>query len=419
MAEIVNMPRLGLNENTSLIGEWMVNEGDKVRKGDGLFSIETDKSSMTVYAETDGVILKRYYDEYDVIEVMTPVCVIGQPGEEVDEGIVSKQLASKDMPGDRKDEIEKKSHIMIEESLETGKRLDKEPQAISPRARRLAQANGIDYVNIIPSGAKGRIIEKDILNAMKSGKPLRKNSANEAGERDTVLAPAYDDVPLSSIRKLIAKTMHESLNTTAQLTHSFSFDATQVLTYRKTVKENRELLGLADITLNDIIMYAVARVLKNHKEMNAHFMGDSIRVLQDINLGMAVDTPKGLLVPTIFDADRLSLNDLALKSKELARQAQEGTILPELLKGASFTVSNLGVFGVEHFTPIINPPQVGILGVNNIQTKWKMKDGKALPYQAMGISLTYDHRALDGVPASKFAQELCRTLENFLTLLAK
>ncbi len=282
------------------------------------------------------------------------------------------------------------------------------------------------------------------------------------------VAPAaeYEDVPLPNIRKVIAKSMHASLSEMAQLTHSFSFDATQIMAYRKLVKENAEKLGLANITFNDIILYAVSRVLPKHKDLNAHFLGDKMRYFTDVNLGMAVDTPRGLLVPTIFGANKLSLNEIAVKAKELAKQAQEGTISPDLLSGASFTVrgllvptifganklslneiavkakelakqaqegtispdllsgasftvSNLGTFGVEHFTPVINPPQTGILGVNNIQTRLKMVDGEAVPYQAMGISLTYDHRALDGAPASRFAQELCKTLENFMALLAK
>ncbi|MEG1753910.1 MAG: 2-oxo acid dehydrogenase subunit E2, partial [Christensenella sp.] len=157
----------------------------------------------------------------------------------------------------------------------------------------------------------------------------------------------------------------------------------------------------------------------NHKDMNAHFLGDTIRYCSDVNLGMAVDTPRGLLVPTIFGANKMSLNEISMAAKSLAKQAQEGTISPDLLTGASFTVSNLGTFGVEHFTPVINPPQTGILGVNNIQTRLKMVGGEAVPYQAMGISLTYDHRAIDGAPASRFAQELCKTLENFMALLAK
>ncbi|MEF9864363.1 MAG: 2-oxo acid dehydrogenase subunit E2, partial [Christensenellaceae bacterium] len=213
--------------------------------------------------------------------------------------------------------------------------------------------------------------------------------------------------------------MQQSLATMAQLTHSSSFDATQMLAYRKMIKEGGEALGLANITLNDIVIYAVSRVLKNHRDLNAHYLDDKMRIFDNVNIGMAVDTPRGLLVPTIFGADKMSLNEISIKAKELAKAAQEGTISPDYLTNGTFTISNLGSFGVEHFTPVINPPQTGILGVNNIQTKIKMVGGEMKPYQAMGLSLTYDHRALDGAPASRFLQELCKTLENFSILLAK
>ena len=229
----------------------------------------------------------------------------------------------------------------------------------------------------------------------------------------------FEDIPLSNVRKVIAKAMHTSLSSMAQLTHTFSFDATNMLALRKQFKASAEVLGLENITLNDIILFAVSRVLMNHKDLNAHFLDDKMRIFKDVNLGMAVDTPRGLLVPVIKGANKLSLNEIAKEAKRLAKSAQEGNINPDDLNGGSFTVSNLGSFGVESFTPVINPPQTGILGVDTITTRVRMVDGQMVPYQAMGISLTYDHRALDGAPASRFAQELCRTLENIQALLAK
>ena len=213
--------------------------------------------------------------------------------------------------------------------------------------------------------------------------------------------------------------MHESLSNMAQLTHNFSFDATQMLALRKQLKAHAEEMGLANITLNDIVLFAVSRVLMNHKDLNAQFLDDKMLVFENVNLGMAVDTPRGLLVPVIRNANKLSLNEIAVQAKKLAKAAQEGSINPDDLNGGTFTVSNLGSFGVESFTPVINPPQTGILGVDTIQTKVRVVDGEIQAYQSMGISLTYDHRALDGAPASRFAQELCKTLENITVLLAK
>ncbi len=222
-----------------------------------------------------------------------------------------------------------------------------------------------------------------------------------------VASPEYEDVKLSNIRKVIAKSMHASLSNMAQLTLNASFDATQIMAYRAMLKANAENMGMANITLNDIVLFAAAKTLKNHKDLNAHYLDDKgvMRYFRNVNLGIAVDTDRGLLVPTVFNANELSLNELALRSKEVISAAQKGTISPDLLKDASFTVTNLGSFGIESFTPVINPPQTGILGVDTITYRVKA-DGSTYP--AMGLSLTFDHRALDGAPAAKFLKEKLR-----------
>jgi pyruvate dehydrogenase E2 component (dihydrolipoamide acetyltransferase) len=180
-----------------------------------------------------------------------------------------------------------------------------------------------------------------------------------------------------------------------------------------------EKLGLPNITLNDIVLYAVSRTLKKHPDLNAHFLGDSMRLFSNVNLGMAVDTERGLLVPTVFGAEKLSLAEIAANAKELAAAAQSGKISPDLLSGGTFTVSNLGAFGIEMFTPVINPPQTAILGVCNITYRQKKVGDTFVTYPAMGLSLTYDHRAVDGAPASRFLKDLCASLEAFDILLAK
>ena len=213
--------------------------------------------------------------------------------------------------------------------------------------------------------------------------------------------------------------MTASLSSMAQLTLNTSFDATELMAYRKKVKENGEKLGLANITLNDMVLYAVSRTLPNHKDLNAHLLEDKMRYFTNVQLGMAVDTERGLMVPTIFNANKLSLNDIAVEAKKCAADCQKGSINPDKLSGASFTVSNLGSLGIESFTPVINPPQTGILGVDNIVTRVKEVNGQIKTYPAMGLSLTFDHRALDGAPAAKFLKELAANLENFSALLAK
>jgi len=222
-------------------------------------------------------------------------------------------------------------------------------------------------------------------------------------------SPDFEEVKLSSVRKFIAKAMHTSLSSSAQLTHHCSFDASDILDLRKKLKAVKEREDLAKITITDILVYATARVLLEHKSMNAHFLGDTMAMFNNAHIGLAVDTPRGLLVPTIFNANKIPITELSATAKELIEKSKQGKIGPDALKGGTFTISNLGGFGVEMFTPILNPPQTGILGVCNVVER--TRNGKFYP--AMGLSLTYDHRAMDGADAARFQKDLIDYLENF------
>lgn len=202
--------------------------------------------------------------------------------------------------------------------------------------------------------------------------------------------------------------MHASLSEMAQLTFNSSFDATAIMNLRASLKVGGEAMGIGNITINDMIVFAAAKILKNHKDLNAHFLGDSMRYFDGVHMGIAVDTERGLMVPTVFDADRLSLAELAKASKEVIKEAQAGTISPDKLKGASFTVSNLGPTGIESFTPVINPPQTGILGVCSLTKRVKEVNGAAVFYPCIPLSLTFDHRALDGAPPQDFCMSFAR-----------
>ena len=286
----------------------------------------------------------------------------------------------------------------------------------------------MDYTAATPTGPDGRIIERDIQTMLDkgiTGAPKAEEAAAPAAEAKAAPAPAaapapeaeYEDVKLSNVRKVIARSMHDSLANSAQLTLNTSFDATSIQRYRAGIKANAEAMGLANITLND---YAAAKTLVDFKDLNAHFLDDKIRLFKDVHMGIAVDTPRGLLVPTVFNANKLSLNALAKESKAVINEAKEGHISPDKLSGASFTVTNLGSFGIEYFTPVINPPQVAILGVCGIQTRVRAgKDGSVETYPAMTLSLTIDHRAVDGAPGAKFLKALAANLEHFEQLLAK
>ncbi len=422
MANIVIMPRQGQSVESCIITSWEVNVGDVVSEGDLLFTYETDKTSFEETSKFSGVLLKRLAAEGDDVPVLQEVAIIGEAGEDIS-GLVSAETSEPEVVEPVKAEPVKAAPAKAQ--LETVQApvvqqvvmIAKEDVNISPRAKNRAQQMGLDYRYASPTGPNNRIIERDIELLAKQPQTAFVEQTI-TGQTDQQVG-SYSDQPLSSVRRAIADAMHHSLSSMAQLTHSFSFDASQIIAYRNQLKAAGKMMGLNNITYNDMILFAVSRVLLRHPDLNAHFLGDKIRLFDQVNLGMAVDTPRGLLVPTLFGADQLSLNDIASQTKQLASGAQAGSISPDLLKNGTFTVSNLGIYGVEHFTPVINPPQVAIIGVNNIQVKFKMVNGEAHPYQAMGLSLTYDHRAIDGAPASRFMQELCNFLENFSLMLAR
>jgi len=415
LANGVIMPKAGITVESCIIGTWEKKVGDSVKIGDILFTYETDKASFECESTAEGTLLEIFYQEGDEVECLVNVCAVGQPGED----------CSALRPGDKAEEAaaaepvkevkeEKKEEVVLETTVSSDGK-----EKISPRAKKLAERAGVDASLASPTGPNGRIIERDVRNLMENPVIAKEAEASAVLATQKPSEEEYKDVKFSGIRRAISNSMHKSLSTMAQLTHNTSFDATEILKYRKMLKACED--ECAGITLGDIVLYAVSRTLLNHPDLNANMLDDSsIRLFSHVNLGVAVDTPRGLMVPTIFHADEKSLLEISKEVKVLAAQCREGNISPDLLSGGTFTVSNLGNLGVESFTPVINPPQTGILGVcGTIERVRKGKDGAMEIYPAMGLSLTYDHRAVDGTPAARFQKELCKNLENFTALLAK
>lgn len=426
MAQVIIMPRQGQSVESCVITEWKKKVGDKVAVKDVLFSYETDKSSFDELSEVEGTMLAIFAEEGDDVECLLPVCVIGNEGEDIS-ALVPKKDSAPAAEASQAEEAAPKAEAAaaapaVLEAVSTATESSDGRLKISPRARHLAERTDADLSRAVPTGPNGRIIERDV-NAL-----LDKGYTNAGKTAEEVSAPIsapvaaaeseYTDVKLTNIRKVIAKSMHASLSNMAQLTLNSSFDATQIMAYRALLKANGEKLGMNNITINDIVLYAVSRTILEHKDLNAHYLDDKdvIRYFNTVNIGIAVDTERGLLVPTVFGAEKLTLNELSGQAKAVISDAQTGKISPDKLKGASFTVTNLGAMGIESFTPVINPPQTGILGVDAVTYRVKA-DGTTYP--AMGLSLTFDHRALDGAPAAKFLKALCDNLANFNLLLAK
>lgn len=472
MATIVKMPQRGLSEESALLAEWHVKIGDQVSVGDLLFVIETDKTTFEVESEVSGTVLKLLYKEYDEVPVQEAVCIIGAEDEALNlseyqqEAISNEVNSNTPVTPDEEtiDEalIEGKSNdfdaIIVQDNINTKAK-------ISPRAKALALKKSIDYRQAKASGPEGRIIERDIISMLESG-PFVSSAARDGyygleigngldsgletglgtglGQRittadlerqdeslkkvpekpfmnpsdDNLVEKKFESIKLSQTRKVISKNMLKSLETTAQLTLNVSFDATALLAYRQQVKDRNESMNLSNISINDMILFAVSRTVKNHKALNAHLLGDEMHLYEHVHLGVAVDTDRGLMVPTLSYCDMKSLDVISKELRVLAAECREGTINPDHLRGGTFTVTNLGSLGIESFTPILNAPQTGILGVGTIVNMPKEVQGKIVLYPSMFLSLTMDHRALDGAAAARFLKELRENLEKFSLLLA-
>ncbi|MBN2657409.1 MAG: 2-oxo acid dehydrogenase subunit E2 [Spirochaetales bacterium] len=460
MAEKVLMPKQGNSVESCIIVSWLKKEGDAVAVGDILCEVETDKATIEVESGFEGTLLKIFYEEDADVPVHELIALIGQPGEDISgyaaggEGHTSDGSAPA-APEERIASAPVVSQPAVQTPAAQPSEAVEGKRAGSPRAMNLAAAKGIDIRTVAGTGPDGRVIERDILTLtkdypslspaaieelLKSGKPLPVKGSGIGGRvlltdvqnRDAALRPSaatvpgamaafpgpVEDIKVRGIRKITAERMFDSLATTAQLTLNSSADATAILSLRKKFKNSDESLGLQKITINDMILFAVAKTLPKYPELNEHFLGDTIRRFEKVHLGCAVNTEKGLLVPVIKDAGAYSLKGISEKGKELFGAAHDGKSNPDDLQGGTFTVTNLGSMGIESFTPVLNKPEVGILGVCSVNLKPVDRDGevKFVPY--MGLSLTIDHQAVDGAPGAAFLQELVKAIENIDLLTA-
>lgn len=466
MAEAILMPRQGQSVESCIIGQWHKQKGDSILVGDKLFTYETDKATFDEEAQIEGTLIAVFFAEGDDVPVLTNVCVIGDEGDDwqtfVPEGatVDGAGQAAVVSPADTKPTAPDEpappavSAETAPAAVASGTAVAPESAAsgaVSPRARQRAADYGVDLRGAAGSGPDGRIIERDVDRLVKAGRVHTPASGGAYDPRtagtgiggrirvEDILRPlppavaasesdepAYTDTKLPQIRKLIAKAMHESLSGMAQLTLNKSFDASDLLAYREKARAaaanglaERLGLGLPDKppTVNDLVLYAVSRVAARHDDANAHLLDDVIRRFAHVQLGVAVDTPRGLMVPVVRNADLLTVDAISAEVRRLAKDAQAGTINPDEIRGGTITVTNLGGLGIEHFTPVINPPETCIIGVNAIKTGVRVEDGKVVGYPEMTLSLTFDHRAWDGAPAARFLADLCLALENISLLL--
>jgi pyruvate dehydrogenase E2 component (dihydrolipoamide acetyltransferase) len=456
------MPRQGNTVESCIIASWKKSVGEEITHGDILCEIETDKAMMEVESPATGTVLALFFEAGAEVPVLTHIAVVGEPGEDIEDlrpdGATDSRAAapsSSPAPADALvSQADAADHqpAVDRQFAATTLLPDGASVAISPRARNLAENRGLDFTHFQGTGPGGRIIERDIqveLNKQPLLTPLAKSMLDQGGyaipERgsgvrgrvmaeDLLVGPTASPVfvakaeaeaaeqvqviPVKGIRQVIATRMLESLQTTAQLTLNTSADARTLLAYRHRLKTSSESLGLQKVTINDLILLAVSRMLPQFPQLNALFQNDTIYQYGPVHLGLAVDTPRGLMVPVIRDAQTLSLKQLAEESRRLASACLEGRITPDELSGGTFTVTNLGSLGIESFTPVLNPPQVGILGVGNVNLKPIDIDDSVQFIKHIGLSLTINHQVVDGAPAARFLQALAEGLAELDLLLA-
>jgi pyruvate dehydrogenase E2 component (dihydrolipoamide acetyltransferase) len=397
MAVEVRMPKPGNEVESCLLLGWKKEVGEAVRAGEVLCEIETDKAIMEVESPADGVLLQRLAEAGQEVPVQTPIALVGTPRDAASTGI-------------------------------------------SPRARRLAAQAGLDTHGISGSGPGGRVIERDVRALLESPHPgppppreAPSPSTSPAFEQPGTPPPTsphpgtsagytappqpWQTLPLQGVRKRVAERMQQSLQQTAQLTLHTYIEVEGLLKLRQELKHHPDP-SFREINLNHLLLFALARTLPSFPELNACLVGDSLYQYQAVHLGFAVDSPRGLLVPVVHHAERLGLLELAQTARRLTEAARQGRMAPEVLQGGTFSVSNLGPLGIEVFTPILNPPQVALLGVGAVCLRPVQLGSEVVFRPHLPLSLTFDHRATDGAPAARFLHSLGQRLGDPLRLLA-
>ncbi len=386
------MPKQGLQMTEGIITKWLVSEGDEIKEGDPMFEMETDKLSITMDSTATGTVLKLLYEEGDMVPITETIAYVGPAGTDIDAVLAAGDSAAEAAPAEEAAAPAADGRVFA-----------------SPRARMTAEGKGIDIATVSGSGPDGLIIERDVLAAkapVAAPKAAAAPAPVEAGELETV-------IPLKGMRKIIAQRMHDSLHDLAQANHRMEVDMTECVRLREQLKAE----GIK-VSYNDMVIRCVAKALTEFPMMNSSMTSDSIIVKHHVNVGMAVATDTGLLVPVIRNADKLSLTEINAVAKDLGKRTKEGGLNPDELTGGTFTVTNLGMFGVDSFTAVVNAPEAGILAVGAMKKRAVVLDDDTIAVKnMMWLSLTYDHRIVDGAPAAQFLGRVKKLLEKPALLL--
>lgn len=409
MLKEVIMPQLGLTMTTGTIQKWLKREGDQVEKGEPILEVMTDKVTMEVESFDSGILKKVVAREGEEIPVTQVIAYIGDEKDELPPELIARATEAKAaLPSEAAAAAEpQKEPALVEE--EEGGRIK-----ASPLARRLAQEKGLDLRLIKGSGPGGRITKEDVLKAAeeKEKRPAPAEAARAAAPQVPGAPQVAEVIRLSGLRKIIAERLLESFRNAPHIVITMQADMTQAQVLRNSLLSLAEEKWGVRLSYTDIIFKATALALKEYPGLNSSLVGEEIKVYQDINIGLAVAIPDGLIVPTIFGTDRLSLSEIARKREELVKKAREGSLSLDEVSGGTFTMSNLGMYGVESFSAIINPPQAAILAVGAIEEKPVVREGQIVIRPQLTLSLSADHRMVDGALAAQFLARVRELLEN-------
>jgi len=430
MAIKIEMPKLSDTMEEGVIAKWNIKEGDDVSSGDIIAEVETDKATMEVEAFDDGKVLKILAEEGDAIPLGGLLAVIGEEGEDISDILKGADAGSGETSDKKKEESEDKKDEVKESKRDfdpilgdlngkgSGKKKEEKSTEsssdddgrikASPLAKKMAEDKGIDLASVDGSGPEGRIIKRDI----EDYKPQKEKSES------TVSVPVYDseeseDTKISQMRKAIARRLSESKFTSPHFYETIDIDMEAAIAARKGLNEMSEV----KISFNDIVVKACSVALRRHPAINSSWMDDVIRKHGDVNVAVAVAIDEGLMTPVIKHSDKKNLRQISAETRELAGLARDRKLQPEQMEGSTFTISNLGMFGIEEFTAIINPPNACILAVGAIRDVPVVKNGEVVPGKRMKVTLSSDHRVVDGAKAAEFLNTLQKLLENPLAML--
>lgn len=407
MAEIVRMPKLSDTMTEGVVAKWLKKVGDVVKNGDILAEIETDKATMEFESFQDGVLLHMGVPEGKGAPVNSILAILGKSGEDI-----SSLLAGEAKPAGATPAAEPKATTtpapaaisVAQPAAVTVSESANGRVKASPLAKAIASEKGIDISKIKGSGDEGRVIKKDVENYSGAGEPVAQGSGVES----------YTDTPVSQMRKVIARRLAESKFSAPHFYLTIDIDMENAMQARLLINDKEE----AKVSFNDLVVKAVSMGLRKHPKINSSWLGDKIRTNHHVSIGVAMAIEDGLVVPVIKFADQKGIRQISAEVKAFARKAKEKKLLPTDMEGNTFTISNLGMFGIDEFTAIINPPDACILAVGGIRNVPVVKNGQVIPGNLMKVTLSCDHRVVDGASGAAFLQTLKGYLENPILMLA-